>query len=47
MVLMWRGNAQDLIKNNIVPFSEVIGCRDDIMVYLSYNGLDAKDAFLK
>lgn len=42
---VWRGNAQDLIKNNIVQFREVIGCRDDIMVYLSYHGLESKDAF--
>lgn len=42
---VWLGNAQDLIKNNIVPFKDVIGCRDDIMVYLMYNGVKPIKAF--
>lgn len=42
---VWLGNAQELIRNNIVPFKDVIGCRDDIMVYLMYNGLKPIKAF--
>ncbi len=42
---VWVGNAQELIKNKIVPFKEVIGCRDDIMVYLMYKGMKPIKAF--
>ena len=42
---VWNGNAQDLVKNNICPFKEVIGCRDDIMVYLINKGLEPLTAF--
>ena len=42
---VWLGNAQDLIKTGIADLSTVIGCRDDIMVYLMHAGLEPKMAF--
>ena len=42
---VWNGNAQDIVRNNIVPFKEVIGCRDDIMVYLMNHGLEPLTSF--
>ncbi|HFU4123475.1 TPA: PolC-type DNA polymerase III [Streptococcus suis] len=42
---VWLGNAQDLIKAGIADLSTVIGCRDDIMVYLMHAGLPPKMAF--
>ncbi len=42
---VWAGNASDLIANNVVPFKEVIGCRDDIMVSLINWGVEPLTAF--
>ena len=42
---VWQGNVRDLIVNNIASFSEVVGCRDDIMVSLINYGLDSSKAF--
>lgn len=42
---VWSGNAEKLIEDKVCEFKEVIGCRDDIMLYLSNHGMAPKDAF--
>lgn len=42
---VWLDNAKDLIKQQNIALSQVIGCRDDIMSYLIYQGLNSKTAF--
>ena len=42
---VYLGNAETLISSGTCTLKEVIGCRDDIMVYLIEKGLPNKDAF--
>lgn len=42
---VYFGNAEELIRNKVTDLRGVIGCRDDIMTYLSSKGLPAKTAF--
>lgn len=47
---VWAGNAKDFmlgVKKGFpkIPFQELIGCRDDIMVYLISKNIPPRDAF--
>ena len=42
---VWLNNAKDLIDAGKCTLKNVIGCRDDIMVYLMHKGLPAKLSF--
>ena len=42
---VWLGNAEELIRKGEASLAKVIGCRDDIMVYLMHAGLEDGMAF--
>lgn len=42
---VWLGNAEELIRKQNIPLADVIGCRDDIMVYLQHKELEDDVAF--
>ena len=42
---VWLNNAKDLVEQKTCTLKNVIGCRDDIMVYLLHKGLEPKLAF--
>ncbi len=42
---VWTGNAEDLIDQGVTDINGIIGCRDDIMIYLQSMGLSKGNAF--
>ena len=43
---VWQGNSDELVKAGTATLQEVIGCRDDIMVYLIGKGIPSNIAFM-
>ncbi|MGL6125028.1 MAG: PolC-type DNA polymerase III [Metamycoplasmataceae bacterium] len=42
---VWKGNAEDLIKQNNLKLKDIISCRDDIMVSLMNKGIEPLKSF--
>lgn len=42
---VWLNNAQDIIRSGKATLSEVISCRDDIMIYLIKSGVEESTSF--
>lgn len=42
---VWRGNGEELIKNETTKLDKIIGCRDDIMLSLINYGIESSKAF--
>ncbi|WP_027108503.1 PolC-type DNA polymerase III [Lacticigenium naphthae] len=42
---VYLGNAEELMSKKGIPLSQVIGCRDDIMLYLQHKGIEDGLAF--
>ncbi|HPE15534.1 MAG TPA: PolC-type DNA polymerase III [Oscillospiraceae bacterium] len=42
---VWLGNAKDYLESGVATVRELIGCRDDIMLYLIARGMDERRAF--
>ena len=42
---VWLGNARDLILSGTAQVGQVVGCRDDIMLFLISKGMEPKLAF--
>ncbi|HIS52173.1 MAG TPA: PolC-type DNA polymerase III [Candidatus Onthomonas avicola] len=42
---VWLGNAKDLILSGTATVAQVVGCRDDIMIYLIQKGIEPLKAF--
>src|SRR5699024_3416808 len=42
---VWLGNAEELVSQGVTDLAHVIGCRDDIMVFLMHAGLEPGVAF--